>query len=215
MRILIVDDDPIVRTGLTDILSAADGLEVVGQAENGAEAITAVQAHHPDVVFMDLHMPVMDGHEATARIRSLPNPPAVVVLTSLNVDDTCVRALQAGACSFVVKASPNEDLIRAARTATSDEPFYSPAAAQAMRAALPENAQETTAYASLTAREREIGDLLRQGMANKEIAERLFVSQGTVKTHINNMLTTLGLSNRTQLAVLADRALRDGHLRYN
>ena len=132
IRILVVDDEPLVRTGLATILDSAPGLEVVAQAGDGAEAIEKVRLHRPDVVFMDLQMPRMNGNEATREIRAMVNPPAIVVLTSLNADDTCVRALEAGACSFVVKASPNEDLIRAARTALTDEPFYSPAAARSI-----------------------------------------------------------------------------------
>ncbi len=210
IRILVVDDEPLVRTGLATILDSAPGLEVVAQAGDGAEAIEKVRLHRPDVVFMDLQMPRVNGNEATRAIRSMANPPAIVVLTSLNADDTCVRALEAGACSFVVKASPNEDLIRAARTALTDEPFYSPAAARAMRAALPRNPDEESArlFSALTAREQEIAARLREGLTNREIARALHVSEGTVKTHINQMLTRLGLTNRTQLAVLADRALR-------
>lgn len=210
IRILIVDDEPLVRTGLKAILASADGLEVVAEAEDGAEAVEKVRLHRPDVVFMDLQMPRMNGNEATRAIRALPSPPAIVVLTSLNVDDTCLRALDAGACSFVIKASPNEDLIRAARTALTDEPFYSPAAAKAMRAALPSTADERSVhhFSTLTPRERDIAAELREGRANREIAQALHVSEGTVKTHINQMLTRLRLSNRTQLAVLADRALR-------
>lgn len=210
IRLLIVDDEPLVRTGLSAILGSAGDIQVIGHAEDGAEAVEMVRRHRPDVVFMDLHMPRMDGHEATRAIRALPNPPAIVVLTSLNADDTCVSALEAGACSFVVKASPNEDLIRAARSALSDEPFYSPAAARAMRAALPRTADQDSAtrFASLTAREQQIAEHLRHGHSNREIAAALHVSEGTVKTHINHMLTRLDLTNRTQLAVLADRAVR-------
>src|SRR5699024_10674623 len=146
-----------------DILNSSEGLTVVGQAANGSEAIEAVRAHYPDVVFMDLHMPVMDGHQATAHIRALHSPPAVGILTSLNVDETCLRALQARACSFVVKASPNADVIRAAHTATSEEPFYSPAAAAAMRAALPHHPQENASFSSLTPRAQQVAELLRHG----------------------------------------------------
>lgn len=210
IRILIVDDDPFVRTGLKAILGSADGLEVVAEAHDGVEAIEKVHLHHPDVVFMDLQMPRMNGNEATRAIRSLPNPPAIVVLTSLNVDDTCLQALEAGACSFVIKAAPNEDLIRAARTALTDEPFYSPAAAKTMRAALPggPDAASEQQFGLLTAREREIAAHLREGYSNRQIASALHLSEGTVKSHINQMLTRLDLANRTQLAVLADRAMR-------
>lgn len=210
IRLLIVDDEPIVRTGLTAILDSAGDIDVIGHAEDGAQAVEMVLRHRPDVVFMDLHMPKMDGHEATRAIRALPNPPPIVVLTSLNADDTCVSALEAGACSFVVKASPNEDLIRAARSAVTDEPFYSPAAAKAMRAALPRapDARAASQFATLTDREQQIAEQLRRGHSNREIAAALHVSEGTVKTHINHMLTRLDLTNRTQLAVLTDRALR-------
>src|SRR5690625_7577973 len=131
IRILIVDDDPFVRTGLTAILNSADGLEVVAEAHDGVEAIEKVHLHHPDVVFMDLQMPRMNGNEATRAIRTLPNPPAIVVLTSLNVDDTCLHALEAGACSFVINAAPNEDLLRAAPPAAAAEPLSSTRAAEA------------------------------------------------------------------------------------
>src|SRR5699024_735579 len=127
IRILIVDDDPFVRTGLTAILNSAAGLEVVAEAHDGVEAIEKVHVHHPDVVFMDLQMTRMTGNEAARAIRTLTDPPAIVVLTSLVVDGTCLHALEAGACSFGIKAAPNEDRIRAARTALTDEPFYSPA----------------------------------------------------------------------------------------
>src|SRR5690625_2236896 len=137
IRILIVDDRPILRSGLKMILSSDPHVEVIAEAADGFQAIEQTHKHRPDVIFMDVKMPNMDGHEATRRIRALANPPAIVMLTSLNADETCLQALQAGACSFVVKASPNEDLIRAAHTALTDEPFYSPAAAKAMRAALP------------------------------------------------------------------------------
>lgn len=209
IRILLVDDEPLPRAGLKAILASADGLEVVAEANDGIEALEKVHLHRPDVVFMDLQMPRMNGNDATRAIRAQPRPPAIVVLTALNVDDTCLRALEAGACSFVVKASPNEDLIRAARTALTDEPFYSPAAARAMRAALPATADSSTRrhFLALTPREREIAAELREGNSNREIARALRVSEGTVKTHINQMLTRLGLTNRTQLAVLADRAL--------
>src|SRR5690625_1151619 len=157
IRILIVDDDPFVRTGLKAILNSAEGLEVVAEAHDGVEAIDKVHLHHPDVVFMDLQMPRMNGIEATRAIRTLPNPPAIVVLTSLNVDDTCLHALEAGACSFVIKAAPYEDLMRAARTAVTDEPFYSPAAAKTMRAALPggPDAASGQRCGRLTPRQRE------------------------------------------------------------
>lgn len=210
IRILLVDDDPIVRMSLTTILGAAGGLEVVAEAADGAAAVEQVRRHRPDVVFMDLQMPRMNGNEATRAIRALPCPPAIVVLTSLNADDTCLRALEAGACSFVVKASPNEDFIRAAHAALTEEPFYSPAAAKAMRAALPQGPDAAAArdFADLTPREQEIAAALRLGSSNREIAHALHVSEGTVKSHINQMLTRLSLANRTQLAVLADRALR-------
>src|SRR5690625_7970832 len=195
IRILIVDDDPFVRTGLKAILTSAEGLEVVAESHDGVEAIDKVHLHHPDVVFMDLQMPRMNGNEATRAIRTLPNPPAIVVLTSLNVDDTCLHALEAGACSFVIKAAPNEDLIRAALTALTDEPFYSPAAAKAMRAALPRTYDERSVrdFSGLTPRERDIADHLREGHSNREIAQMLHVSEGTVKSHINQMLTRLDL----------------------
>lgn len=210
IRILLVDDDPIVRTGLRTILGTADGLEIVAEASDGREAIEMVRLHRPDVVFMDLQMPRMNGIEATREIRALPGPPEIVVLTALNVDDTCIDALAAGACSFVVKASSNEDLIRAARTAVTDEPFYSPAAAKTLRAALPgaRQAAEARRFAELTDRERQIAAHLREGHSNREVAAALHISEGTVKSHINQMLTRLGLTNRTQLAVLADRVLR-------
>lgn len=210
ITVLIVDDEPLVRTGLSAILSSDEGLEVIGQASDGIEAVELVKELRPDVVFMDLQMPRMDGSQATRAIRALPDPPEVVVLTSLNADDTCVDALNAGACSFVVKASPNEDLIRAAYSALTDEPFYSPAAAKAMRAALPPAQAESArrSFDLLTPREREIASLLRHGHSNREIAKELYVSEGTVKSHLNQMLTRLDLANRTQLAVLADRVLR-------
>src|SRR5690625_4323170 len=186
IRILVVDDEHLTRRGLVTSLSAAPDLEVVAEAEDGAQAIELPRRHHPDVVFMDLQMPGLDGTAATREIRRLPRPPAVVVLTQMRADETCLLALEAGACSFIVKASPNEDLIRAARTALSDEPFFSPAAARVMRAALPAPADPRAAesFATLTARERQIAHELRAGTSNRDIARVLSISEGTVKSHI-------------------------------
>lgn len=210
VRILIVDDEPLVRTGLTAILDSAEDLTVIGHAGDGIEAIEMVRAHRPDVVFMDLQMPRMNGADATREIRALPQPPAIVVLTALNADDTCVNALNAGAASFVVKASSNEDLIRAARTATTDEPFYSPAAAVAMRSVLPPilDPGQRSAFEQLPLREKEIANLLRNGFTNEEIGVALHISQSTVKSSLNKTLVRLGITNRTQLAILAERVLR-------
>lgn len=214
LTIVVVDDENIVRMGLRTILSSDPGLEVVAEAADGIEGIEAVRAHRPDVVFMDLHMPRLDGHEATRVIRAEPDPPAVVVLTSLNVDDYCMRALEAGACTFIVKASPNEDLIRAAHSAVTDEPFYSPAAAAAMRSALDWNPRSReaevalAAFGQLTPREREIARLLVTAPSNADIASALHISVGTVKSHISQMLTKLDVPGRTGLAILADRAHR-------
>lgn len=210
IRILVVDDEPIVRSGLKAILSSDPHLEVVAEADDGVQAIEQVRAHRPDVVFMDVKMPRMNGHESTRTIRAMTNPPAIVMLTSLNADDTCLQALEAGACSFVVKASGNEDIIRAAHAALTEEPFYSPAAAKAMRAALPltPDVEAQTSFEHLSDREQEIAGLLREGTSNRDIAQILHISEGTVKSHIANMLTRLNLSNRTQLAIIADRALR-------
>lgn len=213
--VVIVDDDTFVRSTLTTMLTAL-GLRVVGEADDGDGAVAAVLTHRPDVVLMDLRMQRMQGVEATAAVRALPDPPAVIALTSFDTDDSVVRALRAGASGYVFKdASPDQikagisavvagDAVLAPRAARQviDHLIEDPAAAgrDAARARV----------ATLTDRELDVARGVAEGLTNAAIGERLFLAEGTVKAHVAHVLTKLDLENRVQLAALvASAALPD------
>jgi DNA-binding NarL/FixJ family response regulator len=207
IRVLVVDDQELVRSGFCVILDAADGITVVGEAANGEAALSQVAAHGPDVVLMDIRMPGMDGLEATRLITSGPAGPKVVMLTTFDLDDYVYEALRAGASGFLLKDSPRHDLIAAVRAAAAGDALLAPSVTRRLIEAFarrpPETSPSPSRLASLTARERDVLLLLARGRSNAEIAAALFVSEATVKTHVGNLLAKLGLRDRVQAVILA------------
>jgi len=218
IRVLVVDDQELVRSGFCVILDAADGITVVGEAANGEAAVSQVAAHEPDVVLMDIRMPGMDGLEATRQItgrapaaRSAGSgpatPPKVVMLTTFDLDEYVYEALRAGASGFLLKDSPRHDLIAAVRAAAAGDALLAPSVTRRLIEAFarrpPETSPSPSRLASLTARERDVLLLLARGRSNAEIAAVLFVSEATVKTHVGNLLAKLGLRDRVQAVILA------------
>jgi DNA-binding NarL/FixJ family response regulator len=211
-RILIVDDDPLVRSGLTLILGGAPDLDVVGEAADGIEAIAAVRSLRPAVVLMDLRMPRMDGLAATRELVALPDAPLVVVLTTFDVDDAVVRALEAGASGFLLKDTPPPDLVDAVRRAAAGEPMLSPTATRRLIERVTggtDSARRGRArdrVALLTEREREVALAVGRGLGNAEIAGELHLSVATVKAHVGRLFTKLGVENRVQIALVVNDA---------
>ena len=210
IRVVVVDDEPMVCAHLRTILGSAPDIEVVDEAHDGAAGVEAVVRSRPDVVLMDLRMPVMDGIAAIERIVKLANPPIVVVLTTFDADQYVLRALRAGAAGFLVKSTPPEDLIGLVRVAAEGHTVLSPAAtrrliaASADRQLAAERARKQVG--SLTEREVEVLTGLGEGLSNAQIAARLFLSEATVKGYVSRMLDKLGLDNRTQAGLLAHDA---------
>ena len=208
IRVLVVDDQELVRLGFCVILDAADGITVVGEAANGEAAVSQVAEHEPDVVLMDIRMPGMDGLEATRRITGGPDAaPKVVMLTTFDLDDYVYEALRAGASGFLLKDSPRHDLIAAVRAAAAGDALLAPSVTRRLIEQFarrpPETSPSPSQLASLTARERDVLLLLARGHSNAEIATVLFVSEATVKTHVGNLLGKLGLRDRVQAVILA------------
>jgi DNA-binding NarL/FixJ family response regulator len=207
LGVLLADDDPLVRAGLRTILSAADDLRVVGEAGDGAEAVTAVAVHRPDVVLMDVRMPGVDGITATGRISALPEPPKVIVLTTFQLDEYVFGALRAGASGFLLKDTPPTDIIRAVRLVAAGEAMLSPSVTRTLieqfgtqRSATRRAAAEQ-AVRALTEREREVAAEVAEGRSNAEIAARLYMSEATVKAHVSRLMAKLGAANRVQVAI--------------
>lgn len=211
-RILLVDDDPLVRSGLRLLLTSDPQIDVVGEAGDGDEVVEAVQRHAPDVVLMDLRMPRVDGITATRAVRALPRPPHVIALTTWDVDDAVLRSLDAGAEGFLLKSSSPAEIIAAVRAVVAGDAVLSPRSTRQVldhygrdeNRRAREEAQ--AALAVLTEREREIAVAVAEGLSNAEVAERLYVSPATVKAHLATIQTKLGVRNRVQVAVHAERA---------
>jgi DNA-binding NarL/FixJ family response regulator len=210
IRVLLVDDDALVRAGLTMMLDGAHGIEVVGEAADGAEVPAVVDAHAPDVVLMDLRMPRTDGITATRRLRARPRAPEVIVLTTFDADENVLGGLRAGASGFLLKDSPPAQIVEAIRRVAAGDPILSPAITRRlMDRAVAESGTRDKARAalvSLTPREHEVVLGIAEGETNAEIAARLYMSVATVKAHITHILTKLGATNRTQIALLAHDA---------
>lgn len=209
-RVLVVDDEPMVRVFLRTILSSADDIEVVGEAHDGASGLEAVERDRPDVVLMDLRMPGMDGLTAIERISELPDPPNVVVLTTFDADPYVLRALRAGATGFLVKSTPPEELIGLVRTAAQGHTVLSPSAASRLIAASTDSHsardRARRQIASLTEREVQVLAGLGEGLSNAQIASRLHLSEATIKGYVSRMLDKLHCVNRTQVGLLAHDA---------
>jgi DNA-binding NarL/FixJ family response regulator len=212
IRVLLVDDDALVRAGLRMILSSSAEIDVVGEAADGAEVVAAVQACRPDVVLMDIRMPRVDGIAATTALRRLANPPHVIVLTTFHADDQVMGALRAGADGFVLKDTPPTEIVNAVRLVAAGEAMLSPSVTRTLLAHLGND--ETVdrrrlaaeRLASLTERELEVAMAVGSGAANAEIAASLFMSEATVKAHVSRLLTKLDLTNRVQIAILVHDA---------
>jgi DNA-binding NarL/FixJ family response regulator len=204
LRLLIVDDQPLMRAGFRAVLEATGEMEVVGEAGDGEAAVSLARALAPDVVLMDIRMPVLDGIEATRRLAGH----RVLILTTFGLDDYIIDALRAGASGFILKDVPTEELVHAVRVIAAGEALLSPAVTRRLldRVGRRLPASATTApaaFAELTEREREVFELLARGLSNAEIAELLVVGDATVKTHVSNVLMKLGLRDRVQAVVLA------------
>jgi DNA-binding NarL/FixJ family response regulator len=210
IRVLVVDDDALVRSGLTMMLDGADGLRVVGEAGDGDQVPAALDAHPTDVVLMDIRMPRVNGIVATARVRARANPPEVIVLTTFDSDENVLRALRAGASGFLLKDAPPAEIATAIRRVAAGDPILSPRITRRLmdRAATEAGsyAQARAALASLSAREHDVAVAVGQGRTNAEIAAELHVSVATVKAHVTKVLVKLDVGNRTQIALLVHDA---------
>jgi DNA-binding NarL/FixJ family response regulator len=207
VRVLVVDDDALVRSGLVMILGGAADVEVVGQADDGRSAMTAAREHRPDVVLMDIRMPRMDGIEATGHLTAGAAPPKVIVLTTFDADDYVARALGAGASGFLLKDTPPAQIIEAIRRVADGDPMLSPSVtarliAQLRSGAGPDRTRSARErLARLTGREHEVALAVGAGLSNAEVAARLHLSVPTVKAHIGRLFAKLGVDNRVQIAI--------------
>ncbi|MGX1880619.1 response regulator [Streptomyces sp. NPDC055287] len=212
IRLLIVDDDPLVRAGLTFMLGGADDIEIVGEAADGSEATAMTDLHHPDVVLMDIRMPVMDGLAATEVLRRRPDAPEIVVLTTFHADEQVLRALRVGAAGFVLKDTPPAQIVDSVRRVAAGDPVLSPAVTRQLMthvagaSATPRRHTATHRIGQLAEREREVAVAVGRGQSNAEIAAALYMSVPTVKTHVSRVLARLGLNNRVQIALLVHDA---------
>ncbi|MFF4659737.1 response regulator [Streptomyces sp. NPDC001381] len=216
IRLLLVDDDPLVRAGLSLMMGGADDIEIVGEAADGSEAETLVDRTRPDVVLMDIRMPAVDGLTATERLRRRQDAPQVVVLTTFHADEQVLRALRAGAAGFVLKDTPPAEILDAVRRVAAGDPVLSPAVTRQLMDHAAGSAADTRRtrarelLAALGEREREVAVAVGRGLTNAEIAATLFMSVATVKAHVSRVLARLGLNNRVQIALLAyDAGLLD------
>jgi DNA-binding NarL/FixJ family response regulator len=203
VRVLIVDDHPVVLDGLRALLGSIDDVELIGEATTGEAAVRTTAALRPDVVLMDLHLPDLDGMEATRRIRRLVPGTAVLVLTMLEDDDTVVAAMRAGAQGYVLKGASQDDIGRAIQTVAAGGAFLGPEVARRVLGLLTERRDTPVPFPELTTREREVLDLIAAGLPNREIAERLSISGKTVSNHISNLFTKLHLKDRSEAIVRA------------
>ncbi len=215
IRVLLVDDDPLVRSGLRMMLAGAEQIEVVGEAEDGRGVLAAVDLHRPDVVLMDIRMPQLDGVAATRLLRTQPDPPAVVVLTTFDADEYVMRALRAGAAGFLLKDTPPSEIVRAIELVHGGDGMLSPSVTRRLIAlAAGDDEQATRAerareqLATLTAREHEVALAVGAGHANADIAAQLHMSVPTVKAHVSRLLSKLDADNRVQIALLVQDSTR-------
>ena len=204
IRVVLVDDQALFRAGIRMLVASQPDLEVVGEAGNGQEALDVVRSSRPDVVLMDIRMPVMDGLTATAEILARPEPPRIVMLTTFDLDEAAARAIRQGASGFLLKDADPEFLLAAIRTVHAGSSVIAASATRDLFAHFSEAPKPVPPqFADLTDREKEIFALAARGLSNAEIAAREYLSEATVKTHISRILTKLGLRDRVQLVVFA------------
>jgi len=213
-RVLVVDDDPLVRSALSLMLGGQPDLEVIGEAGDGHEGVRLAASLHPDVVLMDIRMPRLDGLAATRELHARPDPPRVIVLTTFDADEHVVEALGAGADGFLLKDTPPDEIVAAIRRVVDDEPMLSPSVTRTLIRRLREEPAETAAdraaermaaatrrMARLTDREREVALAVGRGLSNAEIAGELYLSVPTVKAHVSKLFDKLEVTNRVQIAI--------------
>lgn len=213
IRVVLVDDDPMVRTGLNLILGGNSGIDVVAEAADGEEALAVVAQHRPEVVLMDIRMPRRDGISATEALLARPNPPKILVLTTFDADDLVLQALRVGASGFLLKDTPPARLVEAVRAVAAGMPMLSPSVTAQLIAAVARpvpvddaRARAVAKLAALTEREAEVAAAIGRGLSNNEIAAELYMSVATVKAHVGRIFTKLGVDNRVQIAILVHDA---------
>jgi len=213
IRVLLVDDDPLVLSGLKMMLAGAGNIEVAGEAHDGREVLSAADLHHPHVVLMDIRMPRLDGVAATRLLRAQANPPQVIVLTTFDADELVLRALQAGAAGFLLKDTAPADIVAAIQAVHAGDGSLSPAIARRLIAFVagdPDTAarqqQARRRLASLTPREHQVAAAIARGRSNADIAGQLHMSLATVKAHVSRVLVKLSADNRVQIALVVQDA---------
>jgi DNA-binding NarL/FixJ family response regulator len=213
IRVLLVDDDALVRSGLRLMLAGAANLEVVAEADDGRHVLSSVDRHRPDVVLMDIRMPHLDGIAATHLLAAQPHPPAVLVLTTFDADELVLRALQAGAAGFLLKDTPPAEIVRAIELVHAGDGMLSPAVTRRLISLVAgdhdagaRTDEARNRMATLSPRERDVALAVGQGRANAEIAAALHLSVPTVKAHVSRLLDKLGVDNRVQIALLVQDA---------
>lgn len=211
IRVLLADDEVLIRAGIRFVLEVADDIEIVAEADNGADAVELARRHLVDVALLDIRMPGVDGLAAAAEIGTVAPRTSVVMLTTFGEEEYVTRALRCGAAGFLLKDTPPDDLIRAVRMAAAGEPVLSPGVTRQLieRCVSRDQSQADEArrrVTDLTDRERDVLLLLREGSSNAEIGKALLISEGTAKTHVSRILSALGCTNRVQAAILAHDA---------
>jgi DNA-binding NarL/FixJ family response regulator len=212
IRVLIVDDDPLLRAGLKLMLGGADDIRVVGEAGDGSGVNGLIERLAPDVILMDIRMPGTDGLTATEAVRRRPGAPEVVILTTFDADEHVLRALRAGAAGFILKDTPPAEIVESVRRIAAGQPVLSPAVTKRLITRVADSGQDTrkskavARLAELNDREREIAVAVGEGKSNAEISATLYLSVPTVKTHVSRILTKLDLNNRVQIALLVHDA---------
>jgi len=209
IRVMLVDDDPLVRSGLRMLLGGTETIEVVAEADDGDKVLAAVDRHRPDVVLMDIRMPGLDGVSAAALLVAQPSPPAILMLTTFDADDLVLRALRAGAAGFLLKDTPPAEIVRAIELVHAGDSMLSPAVTRRLIDLVAGEVDESTPRAdadrlldSLSPRELEVARAVGRGLSNADISAELHLSVATVKAHVSRLLEKLGADNRVQIALL-------------
>lgn len=209
IRVMLVDDDPLVRSGLRMLLGGTESIEVVAEADDGDKVLGAVDRHRPDVVLMDIRMPGLDGVSAAGLLAAQPSPPAILMLTTFDADDLVLRALRAGAAGFLLKDTPPAEIVRAIELVHAGDSMLSPAVTRRLIDLVAAEADDSTPRADadrllecLSPRELEVARAVGRGLSNADISAELHLSVATVKAHVSRLLEKLGADNRVQIALL-------------